>query len=147
MMEIKSIILGTVDVEEKAVYRFERGLYGLEEHQRFALVIPDRTMPFAYLQAVEEPGVCLLLADPFQFHPQYEFDLAQAEMELLQAGSPESLEVWATVTTPSETLEGATLNLLAPLVLNVQKQLGCQIVLHDSGYGTKSPLFPQEKEE
>ena len=146
-MEIKSIILGTVEVEEKAVYRFERGLYGLEEHQCFALIIPDRTMPFAYLQAVEEPGVCLLLADPFQFNRKYEFDLAQSELELLQAAGPESIEVWATVTTPGETLESATMNLLAPIVLNVQKQLGCQVVLHDSGYDTKSPLFPQEKEE
>ncbi|MGB8956086.1 MAG: flagellar assembly protein FliW [Tumebacillaceae bacterium] len=146
-MEIKSIILGTVDVEEEQIFRFQRGLYGLEDYQNFALIVPDSTLPFAYLQAVEEPGVCLLLADPFQFYPHYAFDLAQTELDRLQASSPELIAAWTTVTTPRETLEGATLNLLAPIVLNVQARLGCQVVLHDSGYDTKSPLFPAQKEE
>lgn len=146
-MEIKSIILGTVDVGENAIYRFDRGLYGMEEYRSFALITPDPEMPFAYLQALEEPGVCLLLADPFQFYPHYEFDLAQSELERLRAPGPDSIAAWTTVTTPRQTLEGATLNLLAPIVLNVQERLGCQVVLHDSGYDTKSPLFPKAKEE
>lgn len=141
-MLIESIRLGTIDVQEDQLYTFESGLYGLEQHTRFALICPDDTLPFRYLQAVDEPGICLLVGDPFTFRRDYEFDLAEGDVAALGEPTPEHLAVWVTVSA-KDTLKGATMNLLAPIVLNVEKRLGRQVVLHDSGYPTRQLLFEE----
>lgn len=141
---IESIRLGTVDVQEDQLYTFANGLYGLEQHTRFALICPDDTLPFRYLQAVDEPGICLLIGDPFTFRRDYEFDLAEGDVAALGEPTPEQLAVWVTVSA-KDTLKDATMNLLAPVVLNEEKRLGRQVVLHDSGYPTREPLFKEAR--
>ncbi|MCX7569469.1 flagellar assembly protein FliW [Tumebacillus sp. DT12] len=139
---IESIHLGVVEVPEDQVYTFESGLYGLEEYTRFALICLDDSLPFRYLQAVDEPGICMLVGDPFTFRSDYEFDLAEGDVASLGEPQSEHLAVWVTVSA-KDTLQDATMNLLAPVVLNVQKRLGRQVVLHNSGYPTREPLFKE----
>ena len=141
-MIIESTRFGTVDVPDAELFTFANGLYGLEAHTQFALVCPDDTLPFRYLQAVDEPGICLLVGDPFVFRREYEFDLTESDLTALGDPTPEQVAVWVTVSA-RDSLQTATMNLLAPVILNVQKRLGRQVVLHDSGYPTREPLFKE----
>jgi flagellar assembly factor FliW len=127
-------------------YHFPQGLYGLEDYTTYRLEIPDHTLPFAYLQACEEERIRLLLAQPFAFYPQYEFRLSDEDLAALAHPNEKTVAVWVTVNA-SESLERATINLLAPIVLNTEKAIGRQVVLHNSGYEIKAPLFPCAKEE
>jgi flagellar assembly factor FliW len=145
-MKLQTTLFGAMEVEEESLFSFENGLYGLEEYKQFALIRPDKSLPFAYLQAVEEPNICLLVADPFVFQPSYEFDIPEQDVRALREPDAESLAVWVTVTA-GETLENGTMNLLAPIVINLDQRLGRQVVLHDSGYETKTPLFPRKGAE
>jgi flagellar assembly factor FliW len=144
-MVIESAMFGQLEVAEQFVFEFSRPMLGLEEYTHYALVRPDEKLPFAYLQAVQEPNVCLLVADPFVFRANYEFDLPEQEIQGLGEVTPEAVSVWVTVTA-TDSLENATMNLLAPIVINTDKRLARQIVLHDSNYETKTPLFPAKKE-
>lgn len=139
---IESIQLGTVVVQEDQLYTFASGLYGLESYTRFALICPDDTLPFRYLQAVDGPAICLLVGDPFTFRRDYEFDLAEGDVTALGEPTNEQLAVWVTVSA-KDTLKDAVMNLLAPVVLNVEKRLGRQVVLHDSGYPAREPLYKE----
>jgi len=145
-MKIESILLGTLEVEEEQLYQFERGLYGLEEVRSFALIRPDESLPFHYLQAVEEPSVCLLVADPFVFRPEYEFDLSDEDQAALGRPEPEQVLVLVTVTALDD-LKDATMNLLAPLVFHTGRRIGRQIVLHNTLHPIKTPLFPKKEEK
>ena len=147
-MEIKTTMSGTVETieaDEQAVYTFEQGLYGLEDHRRYVLLKPDPELPFAYLQALDNERVCLLLTTPFVFFPTFEFDLPEADLMALGHPTMETVEVWVTVSVRGETIETATTNLLAPIVLNLKERLGRQVVLHDSPYQTKVPLFAEKE--
>lgn len=144
-MKIESTQLGTLDVAEQHLYHFADGLYGFEEYKRFALLIPDESLPFAYLQAVEQPSLCLMMVNPFAVLPSYEFDLATADEQSLDSPTAESVAVWAIVTAP-KSLQDATVNLMAPVVLNLAANKGRQIVLHQSRYSTRTPLIPSQKE-
>jgi len=144
-MVVESVMFGKLEVEEQFVFEFPIPMLGLEDFNRFALVRPDEGLPFAYLQAVEEASMCLLVADPFTFRTNYEFDLPESELTVLGEPTAEDISVWVTVSASGE-LDKATMNLLAPIVLNGNKRLARQIVLHNSGYETKVPLFPAKKE-
>jgi len=124
------------------VYTFPRGVPGFENIREFELLTPEEPSPFAYLRAVGESGVCFLVADPFAFFPDYEFELgddAKAELDLAE-GREGDVQVWAIVTVP-ENVRETTVNLLAPVVLNTRSRLGKQVILHDSRYAVKCPLF------
>lgn len=145
-MEIQSVKLGAVEVQEKSIYEFTSGLYGLEEYKRYALVRTDETLPFAYLQAVEEPNICLLLADPFAFYKEYEFDLPPQDVEGLGQPEADQLAIWVTCSV-RESLQDATINLLAPVIFNREQQIARQVVLHDSKYETRMPLMKEKGAE
>jgi flagellar assembly factor FliW len=144
-MKIETVRFGEVDVEEQTLFRFPTGLLGLEDITQYALIQPDKTLPFAYLQAVQEPGLSLMLADPFAFFRDYEFDLHDADLLALGEPSQEQLSVWVTVNA-RETLQTSTANLMGPILLNTARQLGRQVILHDSPYKTKTPLLSAPKE-
>lgn len=80
------------------------------------------------------------MADPFLFYPTYEFDLPESARELLQVEMMEQVSVRVIVSI-KESLEQATINLVAPIVMNVEARTGKQVVLTKTTYSTKHPLF------
>ncbi|MGZ4134498.1 MAG: flagellar assembly protein FliW, partial [Tumebacillaceae bacterium] len=76
-------------MEQQPVYHFPDGLYGLEELKRFVIVQPDEKLPFAYLQAVDDPAISLLITNPFLTHSYYEFDLSEQDLAMLEQPTPE----------------------------------------------------------
>ncbi|HEU4962318.1 MAG TPA: flagellar assembly protein FliW [Bacilli bacterium] len=144
MVKLETATWGAIEVAEADIFQFPDGLYGMEEQTRFALVRPDEELPFAYLQSTTEPGICLLIADPFAFYRAYEFDLSESDVAKLDRLTPEQTAVWVTMTA-GESLQDATVNLLAPLVFNTEKRIGRQVVLHDSTYPVKAPLMKEGK--
>ena len=127
------------------IYTFPEGLYGLEDQKRFVIVQPDETLPFAYLQSVDEPEISLLITNPFVTYQQYEFDLSEQDLATLQHPTLEQVIVWVTVSA-KESFQDATVNLLAPIVFNMEKRLGRQVVLHERQLSTRAPLFGSDKE-
>ena len=142
-MIVKSKILGNLDVEEVLIYTFEHGIPGFEHLKRYVIVQPDPELPFSYLQSIDDDEVTLLLTNPFLFYGNYDFELNEQIQEELQIEDPSDIAVWSVVSTGSPS-EGATLNLLAPIIISAKKMLGRQVILHNTSYRTKHPLI-QEK--
>jgi flagellar assembly factor FliW len=147
IMKVASLALGEIEVKSDDVYTFANGLAGFEEYRQFVIVQPDPNVPFSYLQSVEESSLSLLVANPFIFFPDYDFELADSAVEALNVMKREDVTVW-TVITLGKSIADTTANLLAPLVLNTKERLGRQIILHQKQYQTKHKLFsdsPSEK--
>lgn len=83
------------------------------------------------LQSVEKYEIGFIVAYPFAFKKDYSFDLSEEDLEQLQIENEEDVLAYAVVTM-KETLQDSTINLLAPLVINMDKKYGKQIVLQDS---------------
>jgi flagellar assembly factor FliW len=142
-VKIETRQFGELDIREEDIVKFERGLPGFEQLKRFIFVEPDPDLPFSFLQSVEDADVAFIVTNPFLFYPDYEFELSPSVQEELNIVSERDVAVWSVVTV-REKASDATVNLLAPLVVNVKEKRGRQIVLHDSGYGTKHPLFREK---
>lgn len=139
-MIIETMSMGRLEVSEEQLYHFAKGIPGFEEESDFAL-IPMEETPFWVMQSVKEPSLSFLLGDPFAFYPDYEFELPEDDAEELQIVSDVAVRCMITLKEP---LEQATINLLAPLVLNTATRAGKQIVLHKAPYHTKHALLQEQ---
>jgi len=125
----------------KETYIFLKGIPGFEELKSFNLQQHDEV--FSLFSSVEEPGVAFVTVNPFDFHPEYEFELSPENVEDLGVTDPDDVGVRCIVTLHDE-IRNATANLLAPIVFNKQKRLGKQIVLQNTEYKTRHALWKEE---
>lgn len=139
-MFLETSRFGEIELEEEHIYSFAKGIPGFEEFRRYILLDMNNT-PFSHLQSVENGDLALVVVDPFSFYANYEFILPDTVMQELDIEKSKQVAIRCVVTVKRR-LETATVNLLAPLVFNVEKRKGKQIILHQSAYTTKHPLLP-----
>jgi len=139
-MRIHTVNFGDLEIPEDKVLTFKEGLPGFPQIHRFAVLEIEELKPFQYLQALDDPPVSLFIINPFMVDPSYEFRLTDADMEDVCSANSAELAVFAVVTIPEDP-NSATLNLMAPIVINDKGRCGKQILLHDSKYAVKHPLF------
>jgi flagellar assembly factor FliW len=118
---------------------FPWGLPGLEDYHEFTLHPLGQGSPFAFLQAAGQQEIGLLLVNPYVFFKHYEFELSEEIAGQLKIDDENQVVVLCTVNT-SRGIDKATVNLLAPLIINKEKMLAKQVVLKDRQYSLRTPL-------
>lgn len=118
---------------------FPWGLPGLEDYHEFTLHPLGQGSPFAFLQAAGQQAIGLLLVNPYVFFKHYEFELSEKIAGQLKINDVKQVVVLCTVNT-SRGIDRATVNLLAPIVINREKMLAKQVVLNDQKYSLRTPL-------
>lgn len=140
-MKIDTSRFGAVEVEENQIIGFHEGLLGFEHLSKYVLLPAEDSHVFTWLQSTEVPQVAFLLTDPFVFFADYAVDLKPEFCDNLEIGSREDVVVQTIVNIPETGVKDMTVNLAGPLVINVKKRAGKQLVLPDSGYTTRHKLF------
>jgi flagellar assembly factor FliW len=145
MTLIHTINFGDLELADDKIITFKEGIPGFPQIHRFTLLEKDELKPFQYLQALDDPPIALLVINPFLVDPGYQFQLTESDMDDIQTRETHDVSVYAVATIP-ENADEATLNLMAPIVVNASQKQGKQVVLHQSGYSVKHPLFsPSEQ--
>ncbi|WIL39131.1 flagellar assembly protein FliW [Kurthia sp. YJT4] len=143
-MKIQTKFLGEVQIESASIIQFPQGIPAFEEEKEFVVIPLGAQSPFVTLQSVQTPSVGFMAAYPYHFKPNYAFDLEQEDLQQLQIEKSEDVLVYA-ILTLKDTLENSTMNLLAPVAINVKKQIGKQVVLHENAeHPLRYPLKPLE---
>ncbi|WP_339205359.1 flagellar assembly protein FliW [Paenibacillus sp. FSL K6-3182] len=124
---------------EQTSYKFEQGIPGFEHLTQFIFEEVGDNLPMKLMKAGDEPSISLLVADPFLFYPEYEWQLPDHVKEELGINSEEEVEIWSVLTINTD-FANATINLLAPIILNRRTLLGKQLILHDNTYSSRAPL-------
>jgi flagellar assembly factor FliW len=120
---------------------FRAGLPGFPGERRFALVRWGANEgPYSVLVDLDDTDIRFLVAPPALFFPQYEVDLDDQSVELLDLQDASEALVLMIVTL-GEKPEDATANLLGPVVINTRTHEGLQVVLPETGWSTKVPLL------
>jgi len=139
-MLIHTVNFGSLEIPEDKILTFKEGLPGFPQIHRFAILELEELKPFQYLQALDDPPISLFVINPFLVDPSYEFRLTDADMEDVNSTDSKELAVYAVATIPEDPGE-ATLNLMAPIVINDKDRCGKQVILHESKYSVKHPLL------
>lgn len=139
-MLIQTVNFGDLEIPGDKIIEFKEGLPGFPQIHKFAVLEFEDLKPFQYLQALGDPPIALLIINPFLIDPGYEFQLSNMDMEDIESTQSENVTIYAVATIP-ENPEEATLNLMAPIVVNDRVRRGKQVILLDTQYSVRHPLF------
>lgn len=143
-MIINSSLLGEMEIEDQDIIHFAEGIPAFEEYKKYIIIPMDEKSPFYYLQSVEEPELCLLIAQPFVFFPDYEIEIADEELQSLELDNEAgNLAIYVVLTIP-EDFRQTTANLLAPLLINPENRRAVQYVIVNTKYSTRHQVFQPE---
>lgn len=123
---------------------FNEGIPGFEKDKKFIIMPVEEEGPFYYLQSLDS-NLCLLIADPFVFFPDYQIELPDEQVDELGQGDAHEKLVVYVVLTLHEDFKLSTANLMAPIIVNAVTRKGVQYIWQQSRYTTKHLLFPAAK--
>lgn len=126
--------LGDIEYVESDVIHFPEGLPGFEDEKSF-IIIPsgDLEFPFSTLQSTQDEKLAFIITDPFLFVEPYDFEMADSDTKKLGIEDEKDLEfvLAFTMVTIPENVEETTINIMAPVIINTDKQIGKQILLNE----------------
>jgi len=124
-MKINTTRFGRVDIEQSDVIAFPQGLLGLEECQQWVLLADAENELLGWLQSTTHPEIALAVVSPRRLLPGYQVRLSRQEMAPLSLAQPQQAKVLVIVGRNDRSI---TLNLKAPLLINLDQRLGRQVL-------------------
>ena len=122
---------------------FRRGIPGLESLKKFKIDEIKNNKQFKVISSLEEE-ITFVAVSPFDFYSDYELNLDDETIKELDIENPRDVLV-LNIVTLGDTLETSTLNLKAPIVINVKNNQGKQYIMQWDTYDTKHPLIRREQ--
>jgi flagellar assembly factor FliW len=124
-MHIRTTRFGPLEIEADDVIHFPAGLLGLEDCRPWVLLADAQNDALGWLQSTTRPEMALAVVSPRRFVPDYQFRVFRSELNSLELGDVKSAQVLVIVGKNEHTI---TLNLKAPVVINLERRLGRQVV-------------------
>lgn len=139
-VKIATTRFGALEVPEQALITLQCGLIGLGHVTRLVIVDQEDAGWFRWWQAVDHPEMAFVTIDPSRLVEEYTLAGIDEDLRALGVGEASTRMVVALMSLPHGTLEGATVNLLAPIVVNRATGQGRQVILPDGRYSVAHPL-------
>jgi flagellar assembly factor FliW len=138
-MTIATSRFGEVTFSEADVFEFPWGLPGFADQRRFLALSLAEQPNFVWLQSLDDPAIALPASDPWQIFDDYEPRLPAYATEALDIRGPEDFTILCIVVVTKDA-EEMTMNLMAPIILNLKTRRGRQVMLENSGYSVRTPI-------
>lgn len=133
-MIINTRHFGEIELKEEGVLQFDAGLPGFEQIKKFIIIdSPEEESPFKWLQSIDEPQLAFAIVNPFVFKEDYDFILSDETADKLEMSQEKDVAVYAIVVVP-ENLKDISMNLKAPIVINMKNRKAAQIILDTDKY-------------
>ena len=140
-MILNTVKFGQIEVNENKVFEFVLPIIGFNDLSKYVIIEPEKDTLFKWLQSVEEPALAFPIISVATLDYDYSVDLTDNVVNDLEITNPESLLVMNITSIPQDNPKGTTINLLAPLIFNLENQKAGQIILSGSGYDISHPMF------
>ena len=144
-MHIQTKYFGEMTIQDEEIISLPSGLPAFEDQKNFVLLPLEQGTPFYVLQSTEIADIAFLAVSPFQYVPDYQFQLPKPMIEQLNIATEEDVAVYVLLTV-REPFHLTTANLQAPVVINTKNRVGKQLFTNDSIYHTKHRIFHQVEE-
>ena len=140
-MKIKTVRFGEIEIEESRIFKFVMPIIGFNELKDFVILDINKESFFKWLQSVEDPSLAFPVVSVHSLNVDYSIDLPDNVVDALKITNVESLLVMNIASIPQDDPQGTTINLLAPLIFNLDELLAGQVILSGSGYDISFPLL------
>ena len=143
-MILNTAKFGEIDIEESRIFDFVLPIIGFNDLKKFIILDPNKDTLFKWLQSVEDPSLAFPIISVAALDYDYSIDLADGVVKTLELENPDSILVMNITSIPQDNPRGTTINLLAPLIFNLDNLKAGQIVLSGSGYDISYPMFKKD---
>jgi len=127
-------------VNKNDIIRFPEGLLGFRDAKEYAFFDINDCEPFKSMLSVKENGPDFVVVETRTIIGDYSPLDSLSSFEQVDLGSPMELVVLSIVTL-SEKPEDITINLRAPLLVNLATSQGKQVILDDERYQTRHNIY------
>jgi flagellar assembly factor FliW len=124
-MKINTTRFGNIDIAQADLLHFPAGMFGLEQCRDWVLLADTENDALGWLQNIAQPEIAFAVVSPRRFVVDYQVRVSRGELTPLELVDMTDAHVLAIVGRGDN---GVTLNLKAPLVINLQRRLGRQVI-------------------
>lgn len=135
-MQINSQRFGVVELADDAVLNFPEGIIGFPRERSFALIPHQGSTYLAWLQSTTKPELAFPVVSAHYFPDSYpDIQVGPAANAAGVRGAEGDFAVLVVLCAPSG--QPATVNLLAPIIVNSETRTGAQVILEGSRFSTR----------
>lgn len=127
-MLIHTSRFGAVPIKPEDVFTFPQGLIGLESCRRWVLLSDADNEAVGWLQSANLPETAVAVISPRRLLPHYQVHVNRAQLAPLELSGVDQAFVLNVLAKNEGRL---TVNLKAPLIINLNRRLGRQIITSD----------------
>jgi len=136
VMQISTTRFGLVEVPEEALIHFRGGIIGFPKESTFALIPHGDSTLIAWLQSASTPALAFPVVSAHGLVVDYpDVALVPVAEKTGLVGQEDDFAVLAVLSAPRNL--PATINLLAPLLINSVTRQGAQVFLEGSRFTTR----------
>jgi len=140
-MKLETRNFGEIEIMIEDVINFKEGLPGFPDNKQFVILTQDES-PVSFLQCVDDGDVSFVVVDMLAFMPDYNPSVDANHIANLGTYDPANFLIF-NIATIFDNLSESTVNLKAPIVVNITDKLGKQVVCENDEYSVKAPLFAE----
>ena len=142
-MKANTRVFGTIDIDDDKIITMEKGMIGFPNLTHFALIFDeakkDKKFKIMWLQSMDDGDIAFPVTDPTAIKEDYQPSVSEEIIAPLGEMTPENTYLLVTVTVPKN-IEDFSVNLKAPIVINMATNKGAQIITEDD-YPVKFKVY------
>lgn len=140
IITIQGSRFGELQVPASSVIEMVTGLIGFPDVKKYTLL--EYNPPFSWLQSVDSPDLAFVVVNAAEFGDAYQFPVpvGDRDLDLKEDDDIAAMNLVSVRSDPTLT----TVNLKAPVLVNLRTMRGRQLILDDARYPTRFPLWSQE---
>lgn len=140
-MKVQTSRFGELDISEESLIVFPAGLVGFPHLTKYAVFDTEKDSGYQWLQSVEDATLAVVIVQLAFVKPDLRITVPDEAVAELEISEDDPVSVSVIVTIPQGRPENATVNLRAPILVNLRTRRAKQLVLHES-LPLQYPLIP-----
>ena len=142
-MQANTRLFGQIDIPDDKIIILENGMIGFPDMQYFALIFDeekkDKAFKIMWLQSMDDGDIAFPVMDPHVVKEDYHPTVSNEILAPLGELTDENTYILVTVTVPKDITQ-FSINLKAPIVINMDTNKGAQIITEDD-YPVKFKVY------
>ena len=142
-MKANTRVFGTIDIADEKIITMEKGMIGYPELRHFALIFDEekkeKKFKIMWLQSMDDGDIAFPVTDPMYIKADYQPSVNAEIIAHLGEITEDNIYILVTVTVPKK-VEDFSVNLKAPIVINMDTNKGAQVISEDD-YPVKYKIY------
>ena len=142
-MKAKTRIFGEIEIADDKIITLDKGMIGFPNLNRFALIFDEekgqKDNSIMWLQSMDDPDIAFPVMMPHLVKEDYDPKVSEEVIAPLGELTPDNTYLLVTVTVPKN-IEDFSVNLKAPIVINMDNRKGVQLIVEDD-YPVKYKVY------